>query len=84
MHAYRLLHSNSINCCSVLLCRLCTLSVSCLLNPQVQQDNNFTANFGKKTKQKNYTEVFFTTNSPSPRLVLHQQLSKSINIDRQS
>jgi hypothetical protein len=59
MHAYRLLHSNSINCCSVLLCRLCTLSVSCLLNPQVQQDNNFTANFGKKNQTKKlYGSIF--------------------------
>lgn len=58
MHAYRLLHSNSINCCSVLLCRLCTLSVSCLLNPQVQQDNNFTANFGKKTNKKIIRKYF--------------------------
>lgn len=58
MHAYRLLHSNSINCWSVLLCRLCTLSVSCLLNPQVQQDNNFTANFGKKTNKKIIRKYF--------------------------
>ena len=51
---------------------------------QVQQDNTFTGNFckNKKSKQKNYMQVFFRINSLTS--VLHQQLSKSINIDCKS
>lgn len=44
--------------CMHIGCYILILSVSCLLNPQVQQDNNFTANFGKKTNKKIIRKYF--------------------------